>query len=109
LLGMTFPVACRLYTKSDSLLGTEVSAVYAFNTAGGIVGSLITGFLLIPHLGAQMTLALASAISVGTGAVLALYDRESGTRRLRGPFLLLAAVIVLYIFFNPPWDPELMA
>src|SRR5205085_8521793 len=40
---------------------------------------------------------------------VALYDRESGARRLRGPFLSLAAVIVLYIFFNPPWDPELMA
>src|SRR5262249_24803786 len=52
-LGMTFPVAARLYAKSDSLLGTEISAVYSFNTVGGILGSLIADFILIPHIGSQ--------------------------------------------------------
>jgi spermidine synthase len=100
LLGMTFPIASRLYTKSDSLVGTEVSAVYAFNTAGGILGSLIAGFFLIPHIGLQTTLILASCISLGTGILLA---------RLRVQFVFAAALLLLYFIFNPRWDPELMA
>jgi spermidine synthase len=107
LLGMTFPVASRLYAKSDSLLGTQVSGVYAFNTAGGILGSLIAGFLLIPHIGSQMTLILASCISVGTGTVLAVYGRQAHRAPLQ--VLSAAAVIVLSIFLIPRWDPELMA
>src|SRR5439155_1151903 len=43
LLGMTFPVASKLYARSDALVGSDVSAVYAVNTAGGIAGSLIAG------------------------------------------------------------------
>src|SRR5262249_36787795 len=95
-----FPVASRLYTKSDSLLGTEVSAVYAFNTAGGIFGSLIAGFFLIPRIGSQTTLVLASCISLGTAILLA---------RRRVQVVLAAGAALLYFVFNPRWDPELMA
>ena len=100
LLGMTFPMSARLYTKADSLLGSEVSAVYAFNTAGAILGSLIAGFLLIPHIGLQTTLVLASCISLGTGILLA---------PLLPQFLFAGAAVVVYIIFNPRWDQELMA
>jgi spermidine synthase len=100
LLGMTFPVASRLYTLSDSLVGTEVSAVYAFNTAGGILGSLIAGFVLIPHIGSQTTLVLAGCISLATGFLLA---------RLRAQFVFAAASLLLYLIFSARWDPELMA
>jgi len=97
---MTFPMSARLYTKSDLLLSTEVSAVYAFNTAGAILGSLIAGFLLIPHIGSQTTLVMASCISIGTGIVLA---------RLRPQFLFAGAAMITYVIFLPKWDPELMA
>src|SRR5207249_4386084 len=40
-LGMTFPIVAKLYATSDSLLGTQVSAIYAANTAGGILGSFV--------------------------------------------------------------------
>ncbi|MBI4473479.1 MAG: fused MFS/spermidine synthase, partial [Acidobacteria bacterium] len=99
LLGMTFPVASRLYARSNSLLGTEVSAVYAFNTVGGILGSLVAGFFLIPAIGSQSTLATASLISVLTAVAL-----------WRG---LLPAVAFLAVFAGailmPRWDPELMS
>ena len=63
LLGMTFPIASKLYAQSDSLLGSEVSAVYAANTVGGILGSLAAGFFLVPRIGSQNTLIAAAVVS----------------------------------------------
>jgi spermidine synthase len=67
---------------------------------GGIFGSLIAGFFLIPRVGSQTTLVLAACISLGTGILLT---------RLRAQFVFGAAVVILYFVFNPRWDPELMA
>ena len=47
------------------MLGSEFSAVYALNTFGGIVGSLLAGFLLIPCVGSQYTLVIAASADPG--------------------------------------------
>ncbi len=103
LLGMTFPIAAKLYAKSDALLGTEVSSIYSFNTVGGIVGSLAAGFVLIPRIGSQNTLLAASALSATAAVLLAA---TSGRRTLPA---LCALLIVPAIFLIPRWKPELMS
>jgi spermidine synthase len=50
LLGAAFPAALRLTVNPDRV-GRDVGLVFALNTAGGILGTLATGFLLIPKLG----------------------------------------------------------
>jgi spermidine synthase len=71
LLGAAFPAALRM-TAGAERVGQRVGAVLAWNTAGGIVGTLLTGFVLIPALGLVRTLAVLAigAASVGTLAVL---------------------------------------
>jgi spermidine synthase len=101
-LGMTFPVASRLYAKSDSLLGTEISAVYSFNTVGGILGSLIAGFLLIPHIGSQWTLIVAASINGMAGILLA-------PPPFRWTPSLAAGLIIPTAILMPRWQPELMS
>ena len=128
LLGMTFPIAAKLYAKSDSLLGTEVSAIYAFNTIGGIVGSLAAGFILIPRIGSQKTLIFAAVLSAATGVLLTLGTRAKARDYIgdrRGSSNIVAGfsprsyrewlpaagalLIIPGLFFIPRWDPELMA
>jgi len=114
LLGMTFPIAARLYAKSDSLLGTEVSAVYAFNTIGGIIGSLAAGFILIPRIGSQKTLIFAAALSAATGVLLSLGTRAKARDYIGSDYIgvlpaACALLIIPGLFFIPAWDPELMA
>jgi spermidine synthase len=101
LLGMTFPIAAKLYTKSDDLLGTGVSAVYAFNTAGGILGSLIGGYILLPQIGSQNSLLLAVLLSASAGIIAA--------RTTRWRPVLCGAIMLAAIFAIPRWNPELMA
>ena len=108
LLGMTFPIAAKLYARSNSMLGTEVSAVYAFNTFGGILGSLIAGFLLLPRIGSQSTLVVAAVTSVMVGAMLAFEARPKATiAKLAGSLAVLALIPTILLL--PRWDPELMS
>jgi spermidine synthase len=99
LFGLTFPVATRIYAKSDSLLGTEVGAVYAFNTLGGIAGSLAAGFLLIPTLGSQSTMIAAALLNIGVCAFLAP----------RWMPRAMAVVAFCGSFLIPRWNLELIA
>ncbi len=101
-LGMSFPIASRLYARSDSLLGTEIGAIYAFNTLGGILGSLVAGFLLIPYIGTQYALTVAAFVNGLAAIVLASPPLKWSP---------IAAVVVLGIatIFIPRWDPELMS
>ena len=65
LLGAAFPFALRLNVDNRHT-GRDVGAVVALNTAGGIAGTLLTGFVLVPQLGVVHTLA---ALAVLAGAV----------------------------------------
>jgi tetratricopeptide (TPR) repeat protein len=109
LLGMTFPIAAKLYARTDSLLGTDVSAVYAFNTLGGILGSLTAGFLLVPAIGSQYTLVVAAVTSVFVGVILVFRIREATFRGTWLAGLLAALALVPAILVLPRWDPELMS
>ncbi len=110
LLGMTFPIAAKLYARSDSHLGTEVSAVYAFNTVGGILGSLVAGFLLVPRIGSQNTLIVAAAVSETAGLILVLRASPYvASPRAKVAASLAALALIPALMALPRWNPELMA
>ncbi len=48
-LGIVSPYAVKLYTVELNDLGKRVGHLYAISTVGSCVGSLLTGFFLIPH------------------------------------------------------------
>src|SRR2546421_5893486 len=58
LLGMTFPVAARIYAADAADAGRRIGAIYSANVFGAIFGSIVAGFLLVPHLGSQGSLVL---------------------------------------------------
>ena len=51
LMGAVFPIAVQLYIGKKRRVGSGVGTIYSLNTLGSILGSLITGFLLIPLIG----------------------------------------------------------
>lgn len=68
ILGAAFPVVMRLAAE-DSAPGHDTGAVLALNTLGGIAGTAITGFILVPGLGLERTLALMAMAACVIGAV----------------------------------------
>jgi spermidine synthase len=79
LLGAAFPFALRLCVDKAHV-SRDVGVVVALNTAGGIIGTLLAGFVLIPALGLIRTLGALAIMACLVGLVAVL--RGSGVQRL---------------------------
>ena len=62
--GALFPGFVRAYTRVRPNLPEAVGRMYGVNTIGAIIGSLITGFVLIGALGSILTLMIAALLSL---------------------------------------------
>jgi tetratricopeptide (TPR) repeat protein len=80
LIGVTFPILGSIYARDLGRLGRSIGEVYFVNTAGGIAGSFVGGFLLIPWLGTERTLIGASLVNASC-AVLAAFLGTSPRHR----------------------------
>ncbi|MGO4816288.1 spermidine synthase, partial [Cupriavidus sp. 2MCAB6] len=78
-LGAAFPAALRLIVAPRHI-GRGVGMIVALNTLGGILGTAITGFVLIPALGLVQTLAVLAVAAALVGAVAALRERRAGSK-----------------------------
>ncbi|CAA9214257.1 MAG: hypothetical protein AVDCRST_MAG77-110 [uncultured Chloroflexi bacterium] len=73
LMGATLPIVVRSTLSRRASLGTNLSLLYASNTAGGITGAYLAGFILIGSIGVRATTVTAAAINVAVGiAAIAL-------------------------------------
>ena len=79
LLGMYSPFAIRLLLHSAQRSGRVSGAVYGISTAGAIVGTLGTTFVLIPTIGSRaITLTLGALGLIAGLGLLALARRRAG-------------------------------
>ena len=76
LMGMAFPVVCRIVSRSSSKIGASVGGVYAANTVGCIFGPLVTGFILVRALGTQWTIVLIAILNLIVATVIILKERN---------------------------------
>jgi spermidine synthase len=91
-LGAAFPAAARLVAGSERV-GGAVGTVAALNTVGGIAGTLLTGFFLVPRLGLVRSLGLLALLGATLGALAILRSRVSLARLLAAA--AVAAVLLL--------------
>ena len=100
LLGAAFPAALKL-AASAAHSGRDVGAVLALNTVGGIVGTLLTGFFLIPVLGLVRTLGLLAIAAAMVGALAAVLGSAT-TRKMQWLVLGLGTLAVVVSVLTPP-------
>lgn len=74
LMGATLPVLVARCERGA--LGSGLAGLYAINTAGAVLGSLVAGFLLLPTLGLQASAAVAAVLNLAAAALAALQPRE---------------------------------
>ncbi|MGF1458060.1 MAG: fused MFS/spermidine synthase [Leptolyngbyaceae cyanobacterium] len=70
-LGAAYPLAIRLVTRTQHV-GKDTGLLTALNTLGGIVGTGVTGFLLVPHLGLVHSMVLLAGVATIVGAIAVL-------------------------------------
>ena len=53
LMGATLPMLARYAVAEEAQIGRRIGLLYAMNTAGAVVGALLTAFVLLPELGLE--------------------------------------------------------
>ena len=95
LMGLSYPLVCRVTTHSVEKLGKNVGWVYAVGTAGGILGSLLAGFFILPLIGLQNGIFIVAVIALINGQVALL---SAGTNKSALLPMSLSAVFAVIIF-----------
>ena len=97
LMGITFPLATSLGTQRAEEVGARIGGFYAINTLGNILGSFVTGFILIELIGVRNAFVVAITCNL-LGGFLLLF--RSGSRALGSTLaagLATAAGVVLIL------------
>lgn len=103
-MGLAYPsVNAVLQTRIDKV-GTRAGAVYLWNCTGAIAGSLIAGFVFLPHLGIQLSVTL-----LVFGAAMATVPILLGSRQVlrnwifRGSLIAFSAVSAFWLSEPPSY------
>jgi spermidine synthase len=81
LMGMTLPLLTRYLVRTLDEAGARLGELYAANTIGAMIGTLLGGFVLIEFLGLRLTSYLAVLLNLvaGTGALVLSRRWEAGS------------------------------
>jgi len=105
LMGATLPLLTRYAVRVDRDVGPKVAGLYAMNTAGAVVGTIVAAYVLLPSIGLRATVWVGVAINVlifGIAARLArgvparaVQEQRAGTETTQ-PTRSLAARLPLF-------------
>jgi spermidine synthase len=121
--GAAFPFAVALATGAGMTADSRgesftehIGLIYAVNTLGAILGSLVAGFLLVPRIGLHGSIRLVAALGV-VSAILVVMGataapaKATAPRRARGRIaaFALALAVAVAIAIVPEWNRALLS
>jgi spermidine synthase len=103
LLGISFPLLLNLASEAGGV-GASVGGVYAANTLGTVLGSVLMGFLVLPALGSHATLQAAVVLNLllGLSFALLLVPLNRARRWVLG--IVVASLVLLVCGGSAQWD-----
>jgi spermidine synthase len=108
LSGASFPILVRMHSRGAGHVGSTVADVYSINTLGGILGSLLGGFVLVKFLGLANSMVVAALFLMAVGGLLAV-SLASWRRSVRTAVgVLMVCAVVLVGVFHPQFDQKLI-
>lgn len=102
LLGCVSPYLIKIAAREMHNIGRTVGGFYALSTVGSVIGTVLTGFFLIPWLGVDSIFQWTGILLLSLGLVYFLL-----VRRIWYPLLLLILPWVLPA--NEPWQQKMQA
>lgn len=95
--GISFPLAYRMVAAHAVNSGRDFGYLTAINTVGGIAGSLLVGFYLLPGLGMNTTLVTLTFISLTIGGVTLFFFAQEMNVMRKGLITCGAAAVWLAV------------
>ncbi|MGB7769690.1 MAG: fused MFS/spermidine synthase [Verrucomicrobiia bacterium] len=101
LMGAAFPLLCSVYGRHVASLGRRVGLLFALNTAGAVMGSLLPIFVLVPWIGIQRSLLLASLVYGGMGLALLVCERPTTNRLIPTAAVVYGGTLLIFLAAVP--------
>lgn len=101
LIGIGFPLASELTIHRIGIVGSRLGRLYSLNTLGGVMGSLLAGFVFLPMLGSQWSLVLMVAVNIGL-AFAVVFSTELRTTLLRREVVVSGIAVVMIVAILGP-------
>ena len=101
-IGATLPLSVRVLARDESEATAGTARIYAWNTVGAIVGSVLAGFVLIPGLGFEGSIRFAVAVNF----ILALWAAACVARPRPVPVGVACAGLVAVLAIYSPSRPQ---
>ena len=110
-MGVAFPLAGKIHGQYKKIVGHAVGEILSYNTVGAILGSAVSGFVLIYLLGIQQSLQIIILINIGFGLLVmaSVRGRKSLNWGVSGAVAIIALVLVLNPNLWRLWDPKFYA
>jgi spermidine synthase len=111
LLGATFPLVGKIYVRSIAHLGRSIGFAYSINTIGAVLGSFSAGFILIPLLGKEHSLALAAVVQLLTafGTTVLIMFATQRDKKIVTAFAIITILTIVMIARYPRWDRYMLS
>jgi spermidine synthase len=97
-MGILFPLGVRIYAQDIDRIGAKAGNTFFSNTIGCVLGSLLTGFVLIPFVGMWNTTLLLINLSLLIAVAFLLRSRHPA--RAQWASLLVVAVVANLMVFT---------
>jgi predicted membrane-bound spermidine synthase len=94
LIGIIFPLVVQLTTRHVASAASNVGLLYSVNTLGGIAGSLLMGFVLIPTVGTQWSFVLVCVLNMALALGVQALDPDTRPRARRSVWAGAALLVV---------------
>ncbi|MBU0744534.1 MAG: fused MFS/spermidine synthase [Gammaproteobacteria bacterium] len=84
IMGIGFPLALQAWTNHMHKVGQSTGTAYGVNTIGAVIGGILTGFVLIPFLGLELSISILGLMGIWIGCIMYIMF----TRGLKEKFYL---------------------
>jgi len=102
--GFAFPLARRMYPPRAGNVSRDVGLVLMVNTLGSVVGPLVAAFVLLPLLGATMSVLLIMAmLATAAGLILRLRGKSGDQGSVRNFLYGSVVMLLIIVVVSPNW------
>lgn len=99
LMGIALPLAVQICQRGPKHEGDSVGTVYAVNTIGSILGAFMAGFVFLPHLGIQKSVAVVVGFNILAALLALISTSRNWVRWLYG--VSFSGLLVILVIIAP--------